>query len=310
MRQIIILLLLLNMSCSAFSAENRFLYPLTHVKNVQAFSIIQDNDLVYTRNQNQIWVFSIFNAWQPRIEAGFYSPFTIEDMETQTGNYLYVASREPTNQIMPIDTLATSGKIFFPSTVIGDKLTREGATLFVADRFKGIDIVNIGSGSQREILATFSEKWGIRDFVATYPYIFALNDFGLVAVDITDQSNPHSIATNYQIADASCLVKNGNTLWVGAGKNLLAFNINDPAKPTLINQFRLANDINALQVKDNLLYLALGRGGMKILGIANPFKIQDINTINTNYTVYDLALANDYIFLALGKDGWMIYEYR
>jgi hypothetical protein len=298
------------MSCSAFSAENRFLYPLTHVKNVQAFSIIQDNDLVYTRNQNQIWVFSIFNAWQPRIEAGFYSPFTIEDMETQTGNYLYVASREPTNQIMPIDTLATSGKIFFPSTVIGDKLTREGATLFVADRFKGIDIVNIGSGSQREILATFSEKWGIRDFVATYPYIFALNDFGLVAVDITDQSNPHSIATNYQIADASCLVKNGNTLWVGAGKNLLAFNINDPAKPTLINQFRLANDINALQVKDNLLYLALGRGGMKILGIANPFKIQDINTINTNYTVYDLALANDYIFLALGKDGWMIYEYR
>ncbi len=310
MRSLVILLLMLSLSCSAFSEENRFLYPLTHVKNVQAFSIIQDNDLVYTRNQNQIIVFSIFNAWQPKIEAGFYSPFMIEDMETQTGNYLYVASREPTNQIIPIDTLATSGKIFFPSTVIGDKLTREGATLYVADRFKGIDIVNIGSGSQREILATFSEKWGIRDFVATYPYIFALNDFGLVAVDISDQSNPHSIATNYQIADASCLVKNGNTLWVGAGKNLLAFNINDPENPTLINQYRLANEINDLQVKDNLLYLAVGRGGVKILDIANPFKILDVNTINTSYTVYDLDLANDYIFLALGKDGWMIYEYR
>lgn len=310
MRSLVILLLMLNLSCSAFSEENRFLYPLTHVKNVQAFSIIEDNDLVYLRNQNQIIVFSIFNAWQPKIEAGFYSPFQIEDMETQTGNYLYIASREPTNQIIPIDTLATSGKIFFPSTVIGDKLTREGATLYVADRFKGIDIVNIGSGSQREILATFSEKWGIRDFVATYPYIFALNDFGLVAVDISDQSNPHSIATNYQIADASCLVKNGNTLWVGAGKNLLAFNINNPESPTLINQYRLANEINDLQVKDNLLYLAVGRGGVKILDIANPFKILDVNTINTSYTVYDLDLANDYIFLALGKDGWMIYEYR
>lgn len=310
MRLLLISLLMLSFSCSAWSAENRYLYPLTHVKNVQAFSISEDNNLVYTRNQNQVLVFSIFNAWQPRIEAGFYSPFSIEDIDTVAGNYLYVASREPANQIIPIDTLATSGKIFFPSTVIGDKLTREGATLYIADRFRGIDIVNIGNGGSRELLATFSEKWGIRDFVANYPYLFAINDFGLVAVDISDQNNPRAIATNYQIADATCLVKNGNTLWVGAGKNLLAFNIYNPESPTLINQFRLANEISTLKVKDNLLYIALGRGGVKILGIANPLKIEDVNTINTNYTVYDLALANDYIFIALGKDGWMIYEYR
>ncbi|MDD2229161.1 MAG: hypothetical protein PHY48_07115 [Candidatus Cloacimonetes bacterium] len=309
MRLLLISLLMLSFSCSAWSVENRYLYPLTHVKNVQAFSIAEDTNLVYTRNQNQILVFSIFNAWQPRIETGFTSLFSIEDAEMQAGKYLYVASREPSNQLIPIDTLATSGKIFFPSTVIGDKLTREGATLYIADRYRGIDIVNIGSGA-RDLLSTFSEKWGIRDFVATHPYIFALNDFGLVAVDISDQKNPKAIATNYQIADATCLVKNGNTLWVGAGKNLLAFNIYDPANPKLINQFRLANEIATLKVKDNLLYLALGRGGVKILGIANPLKIEDINTINTNFTVYDLTLANDYIFIALGKDGWMIYEYR
>jgi hypothetical protein len=39
-------------------------------------------------------------------------------------------------------------------------------------------------------------------------------------------------------------------------------------------------------------------------------KIQDLNTINPPFTVYDIALEEDYIFVALGKDGWMIYEYR
>lgn len=310
MRLLIISLLMLCLSCSAWSVDNRFIYPLTHVKNVNAYNIMHDRDLLYVNNQNQILIYSIFNAWQPRMEAGFFSPFTIEDIETQAANYFYVASREPSNQIVKIDSISTSGRIFFPTTVIGDRLTREGATLYVADRFKGIDIVNIGNGGLRELSATFSEKWGIRDFVAVYPHIFALNDFGLVAVDISDLNNPRSIATNYQIADASYLVKNANTLWVAAGKNLMAFSVLNPENPVLINQYRLSNDISAMKIKDNRLYLALGRGGIKILGISNPLKIQDLNTINPPFTVYDIALEEDYIFVALGKDGWMIYEYR
>lgn len=310
MKHSLICFTLLCICLSAFAMDTRFLHQLVHIKNVQAFSITQDHDLIYTRNQNQIWVYSIFNAWQPKLETGFFSPFPIEDIATHSGNYLYVATREPTNQVVLVDSLNTSSKIFFPYAITGDKLTREGATLYVADRFRGIDIVNIGGGSLREIVSTFSEKWGIRDFQAAYPYIFALNDFGLVAVDITDQANPRSIATNYQLADATCLVKNNNTLWVGAGKNLYGFNVYDPENPILISQLRMTNEILKLKVKDNRLYIALGRGGVKIIEISNPLKTEDLNTINLNVPVYDLTLANDYIFLALGREGWMIYEYR
>ena len=49
---------------------------------------------------------------------------------------------------------------------------------------------------------------------------------------------------------------------------------------------------------------------MKIYGIKNPLKIEDLNTLYPAMSVYDIALGNDLIFLALGKDGWMIYEYR
>jgi hypothetical protein len=290
--------------------DNRFLHQLAQIKNVTANAIKQDSGLLYVRNQNNIWVYSIFNAWQPKLETGFFSPFPIEDFATHAGNYLYVASREPTNQVMQVDSLSLSSKIFFTYPIIGDKLTREGATLYVADRFRGIDIVNIGGGSMRKVVSTFSEKWGIQDFQAAYPYIFALNDFGLVAVDVTDQENPHSIGTNYQLSDATCLVKNGNTLWVGAGKNLLAFNIYDPANPTLISQMRLTNDILKLQVKDNRLFIAQKRGGLKIIDVTNPLKTDELSNIFFNTPVYDLALVDDYIFLAMGTDGWLVYEYR
>ena len=310
MKRSLLSILCLLMCLSIFAIDNKFLHQLAYIKTSQAYSIRFAEDLVYANNQNYIWVYSIFNAWQPKMEAAFFSPNPIEDIETLTGKYLYVASNEPTNQVILIDSLYTGSRIFFPQTIVGDKLTREGSILYVADRYRGIDIIDLGGGSTRELLSTFSEKWGIKDFVASYPYIFALNDFGLVAVDITDQSYPVSLGVNYEIIDATCLVKNGNTIWIGAGKNLLAFNVYEPKKPTLISQIRMTNEILSLDIKDNRLFIALGRGGVKIIDVTNPLKTEDINNIFLTIPVYDLDVANDYIFLGLGKEGWMIYEYR
>jgi hypothetical protein len=81
--------------------------------------------------------------------------------------------------------------------------------------------------------------------------------------------------------------------------------------PRLIFQTRLSNDIRDLELKDNLLYLALGQGGLKILDVANPLRVNDLRTITHPYMeIFDVALDGDLIFLALGTKGWMIYQYR
>jgi hypothetical protein len=113
--------------------------------------------------------------------------------------------------------------------------------------------------------ASFAEKWGIRDFVAQYPYIYALNDFGVVVVDVSQQNFPLGIATNYQIPDARCLVKDREYLYVAAGKELLVISIRDNDKPLLVAQVRLANEIQSLAIKDQRLFAALGQGGVKNL---------------------------------------------
>lgn len=72
MKRFIFFLLCLLMCISLFAIDNKFLHQLVQVKSSQAYSIRFDDDLVYTNNQNYIWVYSIFNAWQPKLEAAFF----------------------------------------------------------------------------------------------------------------------------------------------------------------------------------------------------------------------------------------------
>ncbi len=290
--------------------DDKYLHQLAHMKNIQPYNVDCSDGQVLLRNQNYLWINSVFNPWQPRLEAVFLSSSIIEDVNVLGNNQLYICSHEPANNVTTVDTLAQPGRIYFTNNIIGDRMTREGSMLYVADRFRGIDIINIGKGGMREIKSTFSEKWGIRDFAAIYPYLYALNDFGLVTVDVTDQQFPVSLGVNYEITDATVLAKNGDIIWIGAGKKLLAINTADLSHPKLINQFYLSNNIVDMEIKDDRLFLALGLGGVKILGVHNPLKIEDLNQFYPANTVYDIALEDDLIFLALGKDGWMIFEYR
>ena len=116
MKRIFLSAICLLICLSAFAIDNKFLYQLAYVKSSQAYSIQFDNDLLYTNSHNYIWIYSIFNAWQPKLEAAYFSTFPIEDVETLAGKYIYVASSEPTNQVILVDSLYTGSRIFFPQT--------------------------------------------------------------------------------------------------------------------------------------------------------------------------------------------------
>jgi len=310
MKRFVLSALLVLCILSVSAVDSRFVYPLGRVQNVDAQKIEVSEAQVLVRNAHNLLIYSTFNAWQPRLEVGFRSDYRIEDVNFQSGNLIYVSSQEASNNVTQVDSLSQYGRIYFTNTVIGDKMTREGSTLYVADRYRGIDIINVGRGGTTELLANFAEKWGIRDFVVEYPYIYALNDFGFITVDISDQSFPLSIATNYQVKDATRLVKYGKNVYVAAGKELIVLSLQDVTAPVMISQTAFFNQIQALKVKDNRLFIALGQGGVKILDISTPSRPKDINTFYPPAAAIDLALDNDYIFVAMGRDGWVIYEYR
>ncbi len=309
LKKLILIMLIL---CATLlpAADNKFLRRIYQHKHHPSFGIAISGDKVISRGQNQVWIYSIFNPWQPQIDASYFSVSTIEDVELMGDRYLFVSSREPTNTLLEVDSLNVFGKIFFPTLLQGDSIEREGSILYVSDLQRGIEIIDIGSGGAKETKSVFSEKWGIRSFVAEYPYIYALNDFGLVTVDVSNLSLPQSVGLNYELIGAKVIAKHNSILWVGAEKNLYVIDITRLDRPVLLNQYRFAYDINALAIKDGRLFVALGFGGVRILDINNPVRLEELNWINLNSSAMDLALYQDYIFISSGNAGWIIYEYR
>lgn len=310
MKKALCFLLLCCLMASLSGFDFKQINPLGIVAGSEAQNIQVENSLALVRNQNQLWVYSIFDVLSPRLEASFKSLHRIEDVNLQADNYIYVSSKEPSNTVTSIDSLNQFSRIYFINTVIGDKITREGATLYVADRYRGIDIINVGRGGSNDFLANFSEKWGIKDFCAEYPYIYALNDFGFVIVDISHQSFPKSISSFYQIGEVGLLAKDRDYVFIAGGKELYAFSIRDKDNPKLLAQMRMGYDIKAIEVKDSRLYLALGRGGIKVFDVSVPQKMEEINSYQSPFPALDIALEGELIFIAMGKEGWMVCEYR
>lgn len=310
MKKLTAILLLMLLLSSLMGAESRFVYPVVAVPDVDAQKITAENDQVLIHNSRQLWVYTLFNMYRPRLETSYISTHKVEDVNLLGNSYIYASSQEAGMALSPVDSLSQYGRIYFTNTLIGDKITREGATLYIADRYRGIDFINVGRGGSYDFLGNFSEKWGIRDFDAEYPYIYALNDFGFVMVDVSDFGFPIGLSTYYQLSDATQLIKDGDYVYIAAGQDLFVLSVRDIEKPVMLTQYRLANEIQAMQIKDKRLFLALGRGGVKILDISAANQMRDINTFFPPGAAIDIALMDDYIFVALGKDGWVIYEYR
>jgi|GEM_PF-6955546 len=106
------LIVLLLLVCALLGAiDDKYLYQLAHIKNITAFNIDSSEDQVLPRNQNYLWIYSIFNPWSPKLEAVFLSAAQIEDVNVMGGNYLYFCSQEPSNTVVPVDTLDTWTRI-------------------------------------------------------------------------------------------------------------------------------------------------------------------------------------------------------
>ncbi|MEF3694986.1 MAG: hypothetical protein V3576_06515, partial [Candidatus Cloacimonadota bacterium] len=69
MKRILILVVLVSLALGAWAVESRFLNHIAHIRTTPAMNIMAENRQVLVRNTNQLWIYSTFNAWQPRIEA-------------------------------------------------------------------------------------------------------------------------------------------------------------------------------------------------------------------------------------------------
>jgi len=306
----LISLIVLSLFWQALGAEYKFLNVIATIPEFQATGVRTYDQYAYVWSDKELRIYTLSNLWQPRLTTAFVSGQPISDIAVLEPRHLIVCSPEISNTVTEIDSLNELGEIFRVETLSCEHIDREGALLYASDSQKGLEIYDIGKGKLPQLLSVFSQKWGILDFQARYPFIHALNTYGYVKIDITDTQNPTSQVVNYEVTRGTKLCLLRNYVLIADGSTLVIMDLSDSGKPVIVKRFPFAYKINAVQAQGNDIFVALEKNGLRILDLSNPRKIYEKNSLAVPGGVFSLAVENDRLILAAGRKGWLIVSYR
>jgi hypothetical protein len=106
------------------------------------------------------------------------------------------------------------------------------------------------------------------------------------------------------------ICREGSTLYVGSGLHVLALDVSDPKKMSLIGTSPLLPQFVESLVSDGngRLYACCGDGGLVILDVSNPAETQILGSLNTLGYTEGVALDGKYAVLADGPLGVQIAD--
>ncbi len=139
-----------------------------------------------------------------------------------------------------------------------------------------------------------------RGFVIQGQFAYAISDYGLEIVDISDPAEPCRISFTSTPTYTYCLTIEGDYAYIG-GVGLWVVDIHDPYNPVLIGNLPTRAYVKWILLEDNLTYMA--DGGLTIASVENPFQPELICT--SDYEIrnaFGLAKKDKHVFVT-GYNG-------
>lgn len=252
-----------------------------------------------------------------RLIKNFQTPGQAESIFV-SGNYAYLADGysgleifEVTNPEDPrlignFDTPGYSEGVFVLDNFV-----------YVADKDGGFLILDVSEKEKPKLINQYpkisAEGVFVKDNFAYLAYAW----WGIKIFDISDKNKPELIFEKNLSDESEAVFVNGNYLFVGKGnysekaKNaeFQIFDISEIKNPKLIySHYPSEGYVESLFVKDNFLFLAADKAGLKIFDITNPQKPILVSQIKTPGSVENVFVLNNFAFLALGEEGFNVID--
>ncbi|MHA1512303.1 MAG: LVIVD repeat-containing protein, partial [Promethearchaeota archaeon] len=166
----------------------------------------------------------------------------------------------------------------------------EQQNLYVADRFDGIEILDVSNLSSPVELGQLKLDSAIEiDVVGSYAYI-SLYDNGLSIVDVSDPSDPVEIS-RFEDRLIKDVFVNGTSCYLVTDHGLFLLDVSDPVNPVFNNAYTYQNSAGGVFINANLIYYANGYAGLEIL---------QIKPTNLNYYLAGFLIVPGLIMVYFG----------
>ncbi|UCE65458.1 MAG: T9SS type A sorting domain-containing protein, partial [Candidatus Zixiibacteriota bacterium] len=171
---------------------------------------------------------------------------------------------------------------------------------FLSNGEHGITIIDISNPTDLKWISCYSSSGWVKSSAVSGNVLFLANWQGIVAVDITDISNPFEISFLDTDYGSSKTEYRNDTLFVAGSGGLDLYDVSNPNSILLIDNFRTGYPAVGLEIEGGIAILSSGLGGVDILnlssdGLSLVSRVNGIeNAVATEYQNGTLFIAENY----------------
>ena len=163
-----------------------------------------------------------------------------------------------------------------------------------------------------------SQGGSLARFSIVGDYLYIVNDFSLVPIDITSLDNPQTLETIDLGIGIETIFPYGDNLFIGSSSAVYIYNISNPANPVALSIYEHATGCDPVVVSGNYAYVTLREGFscrtlvdvnvLEVLNVANPrnpFKVAEYPMTNPR----GLGIGcNNKLYVCEGDNGIVQFD--
>ena len=291
---------------------------LTITGIIRSISIFDDN--LYVGSDRGMQIFDISDVLTPHLVSEYWFSAAYNTLVFERDNiiYAYVAANDGLH-ILDVTQPENYRKIgFFATSKYGGTIQDMevvGNTLYGAT--KGLLILDVETPFQPSVITYF------RPVTSSYvAYGVAVEDDfafltidrnGLFIIDVSDKWQPQQ-SSFYESLDARDVFVQGRLAYLldsDTGMHILDVTI--PSAPQKLSDYTGGlQPFIQLRVRNEIAYIAVGGGYLRLVGVGNPQQPQTISTFEKRGWAYSVRRAQNgnaqNAFVALGSDGLSVFD--
>ncbi len=191
------------------------------------------------------------------------------------------------------------------------RIAMKGDYVFAAGR-GGIDVIDVSAPETPVLVGHYHNSSDFQALAVEGNYLYARTSAQLFVVNITDPANPTEVGNIWPGASYGRMTVAGNLIYSTSGiagaSDVKIISVADKTKPVIISTYDTSDiALDVIPVGTDL-WVANGRGGFLVLDASNTSAIQPRGSYDDSGEAMDVALKDDYAFVAARETGLHIVD--
>ncbi|MCK4676567.1 MAG: putative Ig domain-containing protein [Bacteroidales bacterium] len=156
------------------------------------------------------------------------------------------------------------------------------------------------------LAGSYDTAGGAQGVAISGSYAYVADVDGLVAVNISDPTNPTLAGSYNTTGNAWGVAVSGSYTYVADTAGLVVVDISDPTNPTLAGSYNTTGDASDVTVSGSYAYVADGANGLAVVNISDPANPTLAGSYNTAGYALDVVVSGSYAYVTDWNSGLLV----